>query len=137
MKEIQMSLSQWVQSLHPKSTQPRRKYKRRGTSRLPPKGMIHVHLSSSDEEGMDAFVEQSAPPEPAVGKSWFGVQVIRLVIDSKGEIIRKNKQIASVFALPENAVGMGLRRCPDPWPGQEPKPEMKVSAWKLSGNQEL
>jgi hypothetical protein len=137
MKEIQMSLSQWVQSLNPPKPKTTRKYKRRGTSRLPPKGMIHVHLSSKDEEGMDTFLEQGAPAAIADGKAWFGVQVVRFVMDSKGEIVRKNKQTTSVFTLPEDAVGVGLRRCPDPWPGQDPKPQMNVSFWKLSQGQEL
>jgi hypothetical protein len=137
MKEIQMSLTQWVQSLNPPQPKTTRKFKKRGTSRLPPKGMIHVHLSSKDEEGMDSFLEQGVPRAAAEGKSWYGIQVIRVVLDSKGEVVRKNKQVTSVFTTSEHAAGMGLRRCTDPWPGQEPKPEMKVAVWKLGSDQDL
>jgi len=121
---IEMNIQQWLQSVNPPKPVKKRSYKKRGSSRPAPEGMW------IDDGDNLRFTSEQTPPMTREGKSWFTVQVVRVVVDGKGEIIRKNKQLASVFAKESEALGFGIRRCPDPWPGQEPKPDTKISIWR-------
>lgn len=48
-------------------------------------------------------------------KKWFDVAVTRVVVNGKGESVRRNTQHAVVWATEQTALGLGFRRCPDPF----------------------
>ena len=50
-------------------------------------------------------------------KRWYKGEVVRRLLDSKGEVKRKNKQEAEVYAEEADVAGMLFRRCPDPGMG--------------------
>lgn len=52
-------------------------------------------------------------------KKWFDVTVTRVIVNGKGENMRRNVQHAVVWGTEENAVGIGFRRCPDPFEGED------------------
>lgn len=81
-------------------------------SYYPKKGMYR------ESTGVARFEDPGTMPEPAAGKRWYHVEVVRRAYNGKGEVVRKNRQTASVFCREEEAVGMGTRRCPDPGMGE-------------------
>lgn len=48
-------------------------------------------------------------------KKWFDVEVTRVVVNGKGESVRRNVQHAVVWGTEQTALGLGFRRCPDPF----------------------
>lgn len=57
--------------------------------------------------------------EPGRGKSWFRGSVVRTQYDGKGEVIRRDKQTATVFAREDEVAGYLSARCPDPFIGMD------------------
>lgn len=81
-------------------------------SYYPKKGM---HLDP--KTGMAIYNECNTPGEPGAGKRWYSGEVVRKAVNSKGEVVRKNKQQAEVFCEEGAAAAMIFRRCPDPGMG--------------------
>lgn len=90
----------------------RRKYSRRGTARPAPKGQF-----VDPDTGVRKFLEPGQPR--GTGKRRFKGEVVRRAYNGKGELLRKNRQEAEVFAHEAEAAGLIARHCPDPWPGME------------------
>ena len=82
-------------------------------SYYPKKGMYR------DENGVNRFVSPGEGSAGPVGKRWWLAEVVRRAFNGKDEVIRKNRQETAVFAREEDVVGLAMRRCPDPWPGQD------------------
>ena len=99
-------------------------------SYYPKKGMHR------DKHGIAVFDQQPRWDWPQA-KRWFRAEVVRVVLDGRGEVVRRNKQAAAVYAVEEEAAGLALRQCPDPWPGQTPTPQLQVAFWPISAGEEL
>ena len=82
-------------------------------SYFPKKGMYR------DDNGVARFVDGGHPSAGPVGKQWFRGEVVRRQYDGKGEVTRKNKQAATVFAREAEVAGYLFARCPDPWSGSD------------------
>lgn len=80
-------------------------------SYFPKKGMYR------DNGRVNRFAEQTEERRPYAAKRWFHVEVVRRVVDGKGETMKKNKQVAEVFAKETDVISFAMRRCPDPWVG--------------------
>lgn len=52
-------------------------------------------------------------------KKWFDVAVTRVVVKGTGESVRRNTQHAVVWATEQTALGVGFRRCPDPFEDED------------------
>lgn len=100
-------------------------------SYFPKKGMHR------DQNGVSRFDQQPLPASPA--KRWFQAEVVRRVLDSKGELVKKSRQTTSFYSVPEEAASMAVKRCPFPWPGQDLGGKLKesVSYWPLPSQGEL
>lgn len=79
-------------------------------SYYPKKGM---HLTKEKV----AVFDRPGLPQNDLTKRWWKGEVIRKATNSKGEVVRKNKQEAEVFAREDQVAGMLCRRCPDPGMG--------------------
>jgi hypothetical protein len=79
-------------------------------SYYPKKGMYR------NKTGVHRFSDPRRDQGPQT-KRWFHVEVIRRAYNGKGEVVRRNKQSTAVYAEEAEAVGMGVRRCPDPGMG--------------------
>lgn len=80
-------------------------------SYYPKKGM-----SIDQKTGMHTF-DRKGLPQNDLTKRWYRGEVVRKATNSKGEVVRKDKQVAEVYAREADVVGMLFRRCPDPGMG--------------------
>lgn len=82
-------------------------------SYYPRKGMYR------DSNGVNRFTDPGQPSAGPVGKRWFHAEVVRRSYNSKDEVVKKNRQETAIFAHEADVTGLAMRRCPDPWPGQD------------------
>ena len=79
-----------------------------------------------DKMGFMRFLSPGTAMTPD-GKRWYVGTIVRKIVDSHGEVIRKVKQEAEVFSLVKDAIAMLFKRCPDPFAGTAIEGELKVS----------
>lgn len=88
-------------------------------------------------DGVYVYIFQDQPKlDLRQHKRWFDVKVVRKAFDSKGDVIRKNVQETSVYASEEEAIGLGMKRCPYPWVGQDQADVKTQVFYKVSGNED-
>lgn len=98
------------------------------------KGMYKVR--SADGGYLYRFQEPgTARGLPA--KRWFHVEVVRKVHDSKGEVVKRNKQTTAIYGSEDTMVGLAMRRCPDPWPGTSEEVRTRIYYRPLAGDESL
>ena len=71
----------------------------------PKKGM------HNNEQGVAVFDNPAAVPTPGGGKRWWLGKVTREVVNGKGDVLRRSKQQALVFAKEADVVAMVCRQC--------------------------
>lgn len=70
-------------------------------------------------------------------KRWYDVEITRVIVNGKGESTRRNTQHAIVWAVESEALGIGFRRCPDPFEGDDRRCVAFASVTELPDTSDL